>query len=178
MLVVPTVAPSNLDQSKRQAVGNVISADKNTNHHFFQFPDGDPQQKQLKRKIPSISPLVGASSRVHYSGRPKDPVTNAVLYPQIPISPPSSTGSSASSSTSNHLTSGALLQNAILSQEVDEQERYDLTKDAGIIQQSAAVEMPPTTSASLEMNVRVSFRKCFTEFCLYLAQQLRILTFV
>jgi len=122
-----------------------------TTNQFFQFPDGDPQQKALKRKIPSISPLVGTGSRVHYSGRPKDPVSNAVLYPQIPISPPSSNGSSASSSTSNQITQGTLLQNAILAQEVEEQERYDLTKETGIIQQSSTIEMPPATSASLEM---------------------------
>ena len=156
MLVVPTVAPSNVDQSKRQAVGNVISADKNANH-FFQFPDDDPQQKALKRKIPSISPLVGMGSRVHYSGRPKDSLTNTILYPQIPTSPPSSTGSSASSSTSNQITPGSLLQNAILAQEVDDQERYDLTKDAGIVQSASTIEIPPTTTAALEINVPVSF---------------------
>ena len=157
MLVVPTVAPSNIDQSKRQAVGNVISADKNTNQ-FFQFPDNDPQQKILKRKIPSISPLVGTGSRTHYSGRPKDPSASTILYSsQLPISPPSSTGSSASSSASNRISSGTLLQTAILSQEVDEQERFDISKEGGIIQSASAVDIPSTTTASLDMNAPVSF---------------------
>lgn len=139
-------------------MGNV--ANDKSNNHFFQFPDEDSQQKTLKRKIPSISPLV-SSRTSHFSGRQKESIANNIIYSasQVPTSPPSSTGSSASSSTSNRLSSNALLQSAILSQDVDDQERFDLSKDSTLLQSTTNQEI--SASSGVSLNLSVSIDMCF-----------------
>ncbi|CAK8696133.1 unnamed protein product [Clavelina lepadiformis] len=161
LLVVPTVAPSNSEQSKRQAVGNLITPDKNSSQ-YFHFLEDDPQQKTLKRKVPTtIGPVSGPRS-LHFN-RNKEPVSIRP-YPQqpIPTSPPPSRGSSTSSlsSISYQLSTGSQIQGPIAQQEVNDQESYNLTKQ--VVQSSSSnteqsTSHPPSSTESLG-NVSLYFR--------------------
>lgn len=55
LLLVPTVAPSNLEQSKRQVVGNLVSSNDKTSQHRIVGVLDEEEEKQniLRRKVPS-----------------------------------------------------------------------------------------------------------------------------
>lgn len=108
LLLVPTVAPSNLEQSKRQVVGNLVSSvDKDSQHRIVGVLDEEEEKQNiLRRKIPTTiegnrlsNSRLGPTASLH---RQKQISSHGSVHSIKPISTVSKDHSNASHKPSQH----------------------------------------------------------------------------